>query len=243
MIPNAAVIEPQKGKNAPPLRPVAAMVSTEADLAVLGALLNFDEQKFQKLFISKLFFDMQANQGVALTGPLIGAPYAAMLLETLIARGARRIIFLGWCGAISEKARVGDIILPTSAIIDEGTSKHYAPGNIYSRPSDALVAKARQLLGANTLNFHEGVIWSTDAIYRETREKVVYFQKKDVLAVEMETSALFTVARFREVELGAILVVSDELSTGQWRPGFKDQHFKQARMGACRLVKELCQTL
>ena len=78
--------------------------------------------------VQKIFTDMVGN--FSITGPFIGAPYAAMLLETLIAWGARRIIFLGWCGAVAEEVKIGDIILPTAALIDEGTSGHYsAPVN------------------------------------------------------------------------------------------------------------------
>ena len=55
----------------------------------------------------------------------------------------------------------------------------------------------------------------------------------------MEVSALWSVARFRGVDLGAILVVSDELSTGSWRPGFKQERFVRARQDACQVVKDV----
>jgi purine-nucleoside phosphorylase len=98
-------------------------------------------------------------------------------------------------------------------------------------------------LNKNQIDFHAGAIWTTDAVYRETREKVESYQKQGVLAVEMEVSALFSVARFRQVELGAMLVVSDELSALKWRPGFKDKRFVAGRKIACRMVKEACQQL
>jgi purine-nucleoside phosphorylase len=106
-----------------------------------------------------------------------------------------------------------------------------------------MMAEIKQALKNNRLNYHEGVVWSTDAVYRETRAEVERHQEKGVLAVEMETSALFTVARFRNVEVGAILVVSDDLSSFKWQPGFKDSHFKQGREAACSLIKDLCQIL
>jgi len=240
---NQAVINPKRAKNSPELGPVAVMAATEPDLSTLCCLLNLNPETHRKLFISRLYIHEKAYSNTSLVGPMIGAPYAAMLLETIIALGARKIIFLGWCGAISNKVKIGDIVLPTSAVIDEGTSRHYNADIAASVPSEEIVGQTRQRLQEDELDFHQGVIWSTDAVYRETREKVEYFQNKNVLAVEMETSCLFTVATFRQVELGAILVVSDELSTYQWQPGFKDNHFKQARMKACRLVKELCQTL
>ena len=63
-----------------------------------------------------------------------------------------------------------------------------------------------------------------------------YFQKKDVLAVEMETSAIFTVGRYRNVEVGGILVVSDELSTFKLQSGFKEKRFKKNRRAVCKMI-------
>jgi uridine phosphorylase len=222
---------------------VAVMVATEADLSLLCELSNFTENSFRKLFISRLYVDKKPRSPVALAGPLIGAPYATMLLETLIAWGVRKIIFLGWCGAISDNVKIGDVILPTAAMIDEGTSAHYISNNSSSAASQMIVNHARKCLREEQIAFHQGTIWSTDAVYRETPAKVEYFQKQNVLAVDMETSSLFTVAKFRGVELGGILVVSDELSALKWRPGFKKKQFQQSRRKACRMVTRLCQRL
>ena len=69
----------------------------------------------------------------------MGAPYAVMILETLAAWGAKQVIFLGWCGAISATVSIGDILVPTLAWIDEGTSRAYSPKPVKARsPSDAL---------------------------------------------------------------------------------------------------------
>lgn len=219
------------------------MVATEADISLLRELFNFTENSFRKLFISRLYVGEKSRSPVSLAGPLIGAPYAAMLLETLIAWGVRKILFLGWCGAILDHVKIGDVILPTAAMIDEGTSAHYISSNSPSTASQMIVNHARQCLREERIAFHHGTIWSTDAVYRETTAKVEYFQKQNVLAVDMETSSLFTVAKFRGVELGGVLVVSDELSALKWRPGFKEKRFQQSRRIACRMVTRLCQRL
>jgi purine-nucleoside phosphorylase len=163
-----------------------------------------------------------------------------MLLENLIAWGARQIIFIGWCGAVSDSVKIGDIILPTAGYIDEGTSKHYgAAGNSPYQANFPMLAKVRQVLVKNKCDFHEGAVWTTDAIYRETRAEVSAHQQQGILAVEMEISALYTAALFRRVDLAGILVVSDELSASHWRPGFKNARFVQNRKTACRLATEL----
>jgi uridine phosphorylase len=238
-----AIISPRKGKSSPKLGPVAVMVATETDLSLFCELFNFTENLYRKLFISRLYVGKKSKSPVSLAGPFIGAPYAVMLLETLIVWGVRNILFLGWCGAISDNVKIGDVILPTAALIDEGTSAHYHSTNSPSTASLIMVNHARQCLREEQIAFHQGAIWSTDAVYRETPAKLEYFQKQNALAVDMETSALFSVAQYRGVELGAVLVVSDELSAYKWRPGFKQKRFQQTRRIACGMVTRLCQRL
>jgi len=239
-----AIVNPVKSKNAPDIGPVAVLTATEMDLFFLCDLFKFNKDDYRRLFTSRLYVPQSSSAAVCLAGPGIGAPYAAMMLETLIAWGARRIIFLGWCGAVSKLVKIGDIILPTAALVDEGTSRNYAvPDNGQSQPAPAMVSLVAQVLADNRVDFHSGKIWTTDAVYRETRAKVENYQKQGVLAVEMEVSALFSVAQFRQVELGAMLVVSDELSSLNWRPGFRNQEFAAGRQTACRMVRESCQQL
>ena len=239
-----AIIFPKKGKHSPQLGPVGVIAGTETDLTLLCRLLDFDKTQSQKLFTSRLYVSGQPNADFSLSGPLIGAPYAAMVLETLIAWGVRKILFLGWCGSISTKAKIGDIIVPTSAIIDEGTSGHYKKDdNRMSFPSELMVAKLRAALDQKCLKYHHGPVWSTDAIYRETRDKVENYQRQDVIGVEMEISALFTVAQFRKVDIGAMVVVSDELAAFKWRPGFKMNAFKHGRKAACTVIRDICRKI
>jgi len=238
-----AIVNPIKSNKTPNIGPVAVMTATEKDLFVLCDLFKFNRNDYRRLFISRLY-TQKSSPGVCLTGPGIGAPYAAMVLETLIAWGASQIIYLGWCGAVSSQAKIGDIVLPTAALVDEGTSRNYAvTDGGESKPADSMVSLIEQVLTNNRIDFHAGKIWTTDALYRETREKVANFQQQDVLAVEMEISALFSVAQFRRVALGAMLVVSDELSSFKWQPGFKDPRFITGHRIACQMVKESCQQL
>ena len=235
-----AIVNPQKPKNSAVIGSVAVMAATRVDLLLLGDLLPFNKNEFERLFISRMYVNRDRTDGFSITGPFVGAPYAVMLLETLIAGGARRIIFLGWCGAVSDRVKIGDIILPTSTVIDEGTSKHYgAEDSGHLSASFPLVSRIRQALEKSDIDFHEGAVWSTDAVYRETRQQVAVHQQNGILAVDMETSALCSVAKFRGVDFGGLLVVSDELSSLTWRPGFKHEKFINGRKTACRVIKEL----
>jgi len=235
-----ALITPVKGSGTPNLGPVAVLVSSTADLKNLCRLMKLDGSDSRDLFISRLYRE-ESSPGFSVVGPFVGAPYAVMILETLVAWGVREVIFFGWCGAVSPSVEIGDIILPTGSFVDEGTSGSYKKEkNGISYPSYTLKHKVKAGLTSHGLPFHEGLVWTTDAIYRETEEKIRYYQERNALAVEMETSAVFTVGRFRNIEVYAILVVSDELSKFEWKPGFSKKRFRKSRISVCEVIHDLC---
>ena len=239
---NDAITYPFKGRNDPALGPVSILVSNKDDLDLICRSVNLGNDKVRNILMSRVFINNDSSKGFSVVGPLVGAPYATIILENLVAWGARQFVFFGWCGAVSKEVKIGDVIVPSSAIIDEGTSKHYAAeNNSMAFPSASAVKRIRNALNKKGVNFREGLVWTTDAIYRETRKKVEHFQKHNVLAVEMETSTLFTVGGFRNVEVGGILVVSDELSTFEWRRGFSDKRFIESRKAVAEVMSCLCQ--
>ena len=241
MTKDDAIVRPVKGRNSPQLGDYAVMVSSESDLRMLCGQMNLQKDHFIKLFMSRLYVDDGQTENFALVGPFIGAPYAVMILETLIAWGARKILFFGWCGAVSLDVKIGDIIVPTGAIIDEGTSRHYKKDeNFCVSPPGHITETIKEALNQKGICFHTGLIWSTDAVYRETCERVKYYQNKDALAVDMELSALFTAGSFREVEVGGVLVVSDEISTCKQVAGFSKQCFKKSRMAVREAINSIC---
>jgi len=242
---NDAVVNPVKGKKTSALGPVAVMVSNHRDLSDFCNVTDLVQASSQDLMMSRLHAANPDNAfGISAVGPMIGAPYAAMVMETLIVRGVSKIIYFGWCGSLSPHVRIGDIVVPTGAWIDEGLSGHYqADTHQPAVPSRNMIESTLTALRCHGVDWHEGSIWSTDAVFRETREKVAHFQSKSAIGVEMEISALCSVANFRGVEFGAVCVVSDELATMNWRPGFGDRRFKQSRKIVCEVIQSLCQTL
>lgn len=245
MVEQTGIVSPLKNDHTPDLGPLAVMVSSRGDLISCRDVMGLEASASQRIFISRLYLgDNDRGAPFSITGPFIGAPYAVMILETLIAWGAREIIIFGWCGAVSPKVKIGDIVVPSAAIIDEGTSRHYQENkDLTATPSRELSAKIKKILKKEKIDFHEGAIWSTDAIYRETPEKIAHYQQKEVVAVEMEMSALFTVGKYRQVEVVSILVVSDEVSSLRWRPGFKNIGFKKSRKNVTKVIGRLCRSL
>jgi len=240
-----AVVKPVKGKRTPDTGRLAVLVGTAVDLDQLVRSMGLSAQRPHSLFTSRLFVrDQNDAEPISLVGPIVGAPYAVMLLETLVAWGVRHFFFFGWCGAVSPAVNIGDILLPTAAFIDEGTSVHYSDSReapMVSHPTPASVEKIMYMLDPENTRLHAGAVWTTDAIFRETPDKIRRFQAEGALAVDMEMSALFSVAHYRGVDIGGILVVSDELSSLHWVPGFKTEAFASGRSLACQMIERLCQ--
>jgi uridine phosphorylase len=182
-------------------------------------------------FYNARFLDVASGKRVVtVAGPVLGSPQAVLVLERLIALGSRTITVLGWCGSLQPRARIGDWVLPTGAWSEEGTSAHYPSPSTVPGPDLALAGRLRDFCGQRGHRLHVGSVWSTDAPLRETVGKVRGYGEQGMLAVEMEMSALFRVAGYRQVRLAGLLVVSDELFTLKWRPGFHTSAFK----GSCR---------
>jgi len=215
------------------LGPIAIMVSTAPDFKYIEANSG-KKTLLPSLFTGNLF---TLNEGrVAVAGPYIGSPSAAMVLESLIARGVSKVVVVGWCGSISDQLQIGDLLMADSAICDEGTSRNYMQmppeidfPTVFPTPLFSSDLKTILQSGQYDIQCKYGRIWTTDAIYRETSKKVTFFREMGAVAVEMECSALFAVAKYRKVEIAALLIVSDDLSSSEWIPGFKTKEFKESR--------------
>lgn len=153
---------------------------------------------------------------IAVFHPGVGAPLAAAFLEEAIALGARKVVACGGCGTLSTAVRAGDIVLPSSAVRDEGTSFHYAPPSRLIDADASALAVAQMVLECRGQPFTVGKVWTTDAIYRETRSKVQRRVDEGCLVVEMEAAAFFAVARFRGIRFAQLLYGGDDLSGEQW---------------------------
>ena len=179
------------------------------------------------------------NVGLTLLRIPVGAPAAAIAMEEYAALGARAFLFVGAAGSLQPQVPIGSLVLPVEAIVSEGTSRHYGvEGSSVFCPSPHLaerLAEACRRLGAEP---HTGRHWTTDAPYRELVGDIRRHSEAGVLSVDMEVSALFSVARFRTLETAAVLAISDEVS-GSWNPGFTDEAFRQALVTASEAALEV----
>jgi uridine phosphorylase len=141
----------------------------------------------------------------------LGAPASAICLEQLAARGCKTCLICGSAGTL-QPMDVGHLIVPNEALRDEGLSHHYQPFSKTITCDDSIVLHLCNELKHRGIDFSSGKIWTTDALYRETRNIVTKRQIERCIAVDMETSAYLAVARFLNVRLGSLLHVSDDLS-------------------------------
>ncbi len=226
-----AVLEPRRGRRETPIPPGVLLTYTRLDFQA-ACQLTRAQQKGHSYLDCPWQLGSWADIPVTVVGPAPGAPYAVMVLEKLIVLGGRWFVACGWCGSLRPEVRIGDLVLPTLAYSEEGTSRHYPPPSGGPRPDPGLTAALIRELQAQGLEYHQGEIWTTDAIYRETKRKVKEYGALGRLAVEMELAALFTVADYRQVALAGLLVVSDELQTLVWRAGYQDERLAVGRRAA-----------
>jgi uridine phosphorylase len=231
----AAIINPVRGKREASVSSRVILTFVRPDYEYLCRLVQAEASP-RHLWECAFREGLWEGQPITIVAPAMGAPYAVMVLEKLIALGAKMVLAFGWCGSLQPGVSNGDLLLPTLTVPGEGTSGHYSLGDGDPTPDAALTAKLRQSLKDAELSWHAGPIWTTDAVFRETPELVQRYQAQGVLGVEMEMSALFAVGRFRQVPVAGLLVVSDELATLTWQPGYRSERFRQAREQAARLV-------
>jgi uridine phosphorylase len=220
----------------------ALICVTPHDLRAFVKMLQGEPVKAWKGF--REVYRGHAGEGrVTIARTPFGAPGCVALAEELAAYGTRQIIFMGYCGSLQPKVRAGDIIVPDEAVREEGTSYHYLPPDVAVQPHQEILGVIRDYLQRKKIPYHQGTIWTTDAIYRETKGKVKQYQGKGVLGVEMELAALFAFGMAKKVAVGGLLVVADELSADSWRPRFfaprliKGVH--RARKSVVEIVQEM----
>jgi uridine phosphorylase len=138
------------------------------------------------------------------------------LLEEVIALGCRKFVACGGAGVLDSQIVPGHIVVPYSAVRDEGTSYHYLPPGREVSASPRAVAAIEQVLRARGVEYLPGKTWTTDAFYRETPGKVHHRRREGCLTVEMEAAAFFAVAQFRGVEFGQLLYGGDDVGGAEW---------------------------
>jgi uridine phosphorylase len=189
------------------------------------------------------------GEPVSVTSTGIGSPSTAIAVEELARVGAETFIRVGSCGAIQEEVDIGDLIITTSAVRQEGTSDEYVredyPASAHDEVVIALVTAAERL----GYDYHVGVTCSTDSFYAGqsrpgfeefraagSEERIEALQEAGVLNFEMEASAILTLANIYGLRAGAVCTAYANRVTGEFRTEGEGKAAETASLAAAILA-------
>jgi DeoD family purine-nucleoside phosphorylase len=162
----------------------------------------------------------------------MGGPSAAIIIAELHELGARRMLRVGTCGGLDSGLALGDLLVATEAIAEDGTSQALGAGPRIAPASELLAA----LHAAGHGDVRAGAVVSTDLFYDAAPGTEERWRDQGAVAVEMEAAALFALAQRRGFQAGAVLIVSDLLIPRRVRIAAAELHAAEHRMGELALA-------
>lgn len=181
-------------------------------------LTNFSDylQRFAQRFDCEITGHdrpMQAatnDQGLTMINFGIGSANAATIMDLLIARQPRGVLFLGKCGGLKRSSEIGHFIMPIAAIRGEGTSDDYFPKAVPALPSFKLHKFVSSKLRERDFDYRTGVVYTTNRrLWEHDDEFLQELHRMTCIAIDMETATVFMVGHYNQIARGALLLVSD----------------------------------
>lgn len=149
-------------------------------------------------------------EGITIINFGMGSPNAALIMDLLPAVAPKAVLFLGKCGGLRDKNKVGDYILPSAAIRGEGTSNDYFPPEVPALPAFNLLRAVSSNIRDFGHDYWTGTVYTTNRrVWEHDEDFCEYLRATRAYAVDMETATLFTVGFHNSIATGALLLVSD----------------------------------
>ncbi len=140
----------------------------------------------------------------------IGSANAATIMDLLIAREPKGVLFLGKCGGLKKSTELGHFILPTAAIRGEGTSNDYMPPEVPALPSFKLHKFVSDKIIQRNMEYRTGVVYTTNRrVWEWDNEFKDYLRRLGTIGIDMETATIFVAGYTNQIARGALLLVSD----------------------------------
>jgi AMP nucleosidase len=156
-------------------------------------------------------FQCATADGITIINFGMGSPGAATVMDLLSAIEPKAVLFLGKCGGLKKRNKIGDLILPIAAIRGEGTSRDYFPPEVPAMPAFALQKAISTTIRDYQVDYWTGTVYTTNRrVWEHDEEFKAYLQKIRAYAIDMETATIFTVGFFNKIPTGALLLVSDQ---------------------------------
>jgi AMP nucleosidase len=141
----------------------------------------------------------------------MGSPTAATVMDLLSAVRPKAVLFLGKCGGLKKRNKLGDLILPIAAIRGEGTSDDYFPKEVPALPAFALQKAVSTTIRDHGVDYWTGTVYTTNRrVWEHDEDFKEYLQEIRAYAIDMETATIFTVGFYNKIPTGALLLVSDQ---------------------------------
>ncbi|MBN2742331.1 MAG: AMP nucleosidase [Marinilabiliaceae bacterium] len=156
-------------------------------------------------------------EGITIINFGMGSPNAATIMDLLSAVSPNAVLFLGKCGGLKPKNKLGDLILPIAAIRSDGTSNDYLPAEVPALPAFSLQRAVSTSIRDFGRDYWTGTVFTTNKRVWEYDERFKkYLIKTRAMAIDMETATIFSVGFANHIPAGALLLVSDQpmISTG-----------------------------
>ena len=175
---------------------------------------------------------------VLITLGQVGCPSCGGNLDLFNAKGINKVMFCGGGGVLDKNIEVGQLLLVDGAIRDEGFSYHYLEPSRYVYTDKNVTDKIAKHLEEKEVSYLRGIVWTTDAIFRETADRIEQRKKEGAKIVEMEQAGCIAVAQYRGFDYGAIIYGGDDVSQEEWSErGWRSR--KGIRYDLVMLCKEL----
>lgn len=156
------------------------------------------------------------DQEIAAFNAPVGAASCVGIVEDLIQFGMEKLVLFGTCGVLDQDIEATSIMIPTAALRDEGTSYHYLPASDEVEVNQSSLSLFQAFLEKHQVSHTIGKVWTTDAPYRETIDKMKRRKEAGAICVDMECSAVAALAAFRGFELCHFFYAADHLSEEKW---------------------------
>ncbi|MDD6772277.1 nucleoside phosphorylase [Inconstantimicrobium porci] len=153
---------------------------------------------------------------IAVFNSYVGAAGCIALIEDLFAMGLEKLVLFGTCGVLDGEIGDCSIVIPDSAVRDEGTSYHYMAASDEVKVNEKYIDDFKQYLDERDISYTVGKVWTTDGIYRETREKVKRRKSQGCICVDMECSAVAALGKFRGKDVLHFFYAADNLDAEEW---------------------------
>ena len=181
-------------------------------------LTNF--QNYVEEFSERFAADIQGESrpmssctndvGLSIINFGIGSPNAATIMDLLVARNPKGVLFLGKCGGLKDSSEIGNLILPIAAIRGDGTSNDYFPAEVPALPSFKLHKFVSDKIVEAKTDYRTGVIYTTNRrVWEHDKLFLDKLKKTTAIAIDMEVATIFIVGHYNEIARGALLLVSD----------------------------------